>query len=143
MPHPNSRRRAQFAALTLAALASPAAAENFTTAAEVRPILDATRASWIAVREYDGRDLIYFTHLFAWRCGLSAVHYGLNGAEPETAVELEACHEDSATPGEIRQPELIDISAALGSVKTVTVKITYDDGGEDRQSFERKDVMTP
>jgi hypothetical protein len=143
MPHSNSRRRALFTALTLAALASPATAENFTTAAEVRPILDATRASWIAVREYDGRDLIYFTHLFAWRCGLSAVHYGLNGAEPETAVKLEACHEDSATPGEIRETELIDISEAPGSVKSVTVKITYDDGSEDRQSFERRAVLIP
>jgi hypothetical protein len=143
MPHLNSHRRALFTALMLAALASPATAENFTTAAEVRPILDATRASWIAVREYDGRDLIYFTHLFAWRCGLSAVHYGLNGAEPETAVELEACHEESPTPGEIRETELIDISEAPGSVKSVTVKITYDDGSEDRQSFERKAVLIP
>jgi len=118
---------------------------KFTTAAEVKPILTATRGNWIAIREYDGQDLLYFTHLGGWRCGLWDVRYGLNGAAPQTLFVFEPCHEDSAQPNAMLMAngELPYVTAPLGSIDSVTVELTYDDGSTDSAMFARKSVLTP
>lgn len=43
-----------------------------------KQILPMTRANWIAFRNFDGRQLVYFTHLVVYRCGLSEIRYSIN-----------------------------------------------------------------
>lgn len=124
-------------------MASGADAQSFTTAAEVKPILTATKPQWIAVREWEGQDLIYFTNLLAWRCGLASVRYAVNGGEL-VALPLEPCHEDSATPNALLAEDVLPyVTYPLGSVETVTVSVTYDDDTPDEASYERKSVLMP
>lgn len=52
---------------------------KFKMDTEVKPILAMTQANWIAVREWNGNDLIYVLHLWAWRCGLIQIEVSLNG----------------------------------------------------------------
>lgn len=131
--------------ITLAAalFAFPLQAQQFTTAAEIRPILDATKANWVAVREYDGQDLLYFTHLMAWRCGLDSIYYSVNSGA-EVLWNGEPCHDGEAQPNAIKATDSLPFTKfALQSVNTVNVRLVYDDGGEATASFARADIMTP
>ena len=125
--------------------ATPALAQNFTTAAEVKPILTATKPNWIAVRPYDGQDLLYFTNLLAWRCGVATVAYGVNGAPPETPLAMEPCYEAEAAPNALKadQGVLFYVALPLDSVQTVTLLVTYDDGSTDTAEYARAAVLTP
>lgn len=128
----------------IATMPAAALAENFTTAAEIKPILDATRANWIAVREFDGKDLLYFTQLLSWRCGLSEIHYGLNGAAPDTVWPMEPCYDAEPQPNALKMEGAeIFLTAPLGSIQTISISVTYDDGTEASADFNRAAVMTP
>ncbi|MYM54594.1 hypothetical protein [Thalassovita mangrovi] len=116
---------------------------KFTTAQEVRPILGMTKANWIAVREYDGQDIVYFTQLLSWRCGLNAIRYSFNDG-PIQVYPLPPCHDDTASPNALIDDEAMPIMGlAPGSVQKVYVEIFYDDMTTDSASFERKAVLMP
>lgn len=116
---------------------------KFTTATEVKPILTATKTSWVALREYDGKDLLYFTHLAAWRCGLYEIRYAVNGAAQQV-FEIEPCHTDTAQPNALKmEAHLPYVTFDLGSVNNVTVAITYDDVSTDSVAFSRSDILMP
>ncbi|WP_417208063.1 hypothetical protein [Antarctobacter sp.] len=116
---------------------------RFTTAVEVKPILGATRANWIAVREFDGQDLVYVTHLWAWRCGLVAIHVGINGAAPEP-WPLPDCHEDTNAPNAMLPDDGLPYRAfPLKSVESMTVEVIYDDLTTEKVSFNRQGAMIP
>ncbi len=116
---------------------------KFTTATEVRPFLNATKGNWIAVREFDGKDLVYVTHLWAWRCGLLEMRLGINGAAPEI-WPLPDCHMDQPMPGVVLEQDGLPYrSFELGSVQSIDVQITYDDLGTDAVSFDRSQVLMP
>lgn len=111
---------------------------RFTTAVEVKPILDVTRGNWIAVREFNGQDLLYVTHLWSWRCGLLELKIGINGAPPEP-WPLPQCHMDQQTPNAILQGDGDPYRAfTLGSVAMVEVRLTYDDLSTDGGKYNRQ-----
>ncbi len=100
---------------------------KFTTALEVKPILNATRGNWITVREHDGQDLVYVTHLWAWRCGLLEMRVGINGNPPEP-WPMPDCHLEQPAPCAILETDGVPYRGyALGSVALIEVQLTYDD----------------
>ncbi len=124
-------------------MATGADAQSFTTAAEVKPILTATKASWIAVREYDGQDLLYFTNLLSWRCGVTSVSYAVNGGEA-VDLEMEPCHEDTAQPNALLMETILPfVNLPLASVETVSVTVTFDDATTEVGDYDRKAVLMP
>lgn len=134
-------KKAMFCTALLLPLASPAFA--MTEAAQIKPILTATKSNWVAVREYEGQDLLYFTHLEVWRCGLDGLTYRINDGDEEIR-ELETCYEGEAAPGAMKdESRLPFITLPLGSVTSVTIILHYDDGTTDEATFERKAIQIP
>lgn len=116
---------------------------RFTTAAEIRPILQATRGNWVAVRDFNGEDLVYFTHLLAWRCGLVQLRYAVNGG-PDAVFPLPACHEGEVAPNALKPEDgLPYVGFSQGYVQRIDVTIIYDDLGEERISVDRSGVLIP
>lgn len=116
---------------------------QFTTATEVRPILDATRANWVAVREYGGQDLIYVTHLLSWRCGLLYLRYSVNDA-PWQVWALPPCHENTASPNALLAEDGAPyVALPVNSVNSLRVEIIYDDLGVDSAAFDRSAILIP
>ncbi len=116
---------------------------KFLTATEVKPILTATKANWIAVREWEGQDLIYVTHLWAWRCGLLQVELSVNDLPPKV-WPLPECRADSAQPTAILDEDGLPYQAfGLNSIHTIAVTITYDDLSTDAIRVSRKEVLLP
>ncbi|MBN2629799.1 MAG: hypothetical protein JXR75_04590 [Rhodobacteraceae bacterium] len=122
----------------------PADAQSFTTADEIKPILQATKSSWVALREFDGKDLLYFTHLESWRCGLSQVRFSVNSTAATKVWEMEPCHEGEAQPNALKLADHLPYTVLpLGMATSVSVVIVYDDGSEDRMDYDRKAILMP
>ena len=116
---------------------------RFLTALEVRPILNATKSNWIAVREYGGKDLLYVTHLWSWRCGLLELRVGLNGA-PAEPWPLPQCHLDKPQAAAILEGDGNPYREfPLRTVQLIEVMVTYDDLTTDRVRFNRAGVVIP
>lgn len=116
---------------------------KFTTAAEIKPILTATKGNWVGLRDYGGNDLIYVTHLWAWRCGLSAMALSINGG-PMQNLPLPDCHMEYATPNAVlEQDGLPYLTYPQGSVQQISVQIVYDDMSTDIATFEANQVRIP
>lgn len=118
------------------------ASGKFTTAGEIKPIIEMTKGNWIAVREFNGQDLLYVTHLAAWRCGMHEIRVGVNGAAP-TPWALPECQEDMASPNAIPDDgaTMIYKGFPLGSIEKISVEILFDDMTESAAEFDRKGVQ--
>ncbi len=115
----------------------------FTTAEDVKPILELTQRNWIAVRSDATQDYLYFTHLLSWRCGLTSVSFGVNGAAPSQPVQMEPCYTGTSAPNALMVSDGYAPYVAFdaNSLETVTVAVVYDDGTSNLLSFNRQDVL--
>ena len=116
---------------------------KFTTATEVKPILTSTKSHWAAIREYDGKDILYFSNLLGWRCGLLQISYSINDG-PAQILPMEECHLNTGQPNAMTmESHMPFVNFELGSLQTVKVMIVYDDASKDSVSFQRSDILMP
>ncbi|PIE08799.1 MAG: hypothetical protein CSA74_00655 [Rhodobacterales bacterium] len=129
--------------LVLAGAAGPAAAQQFTTAAEVKPMLELTRGDWVSLRERGGEDQLLFSHILAWRCGIEAISYKVND-QKRARFRAEPCYEGETRPNDIKGNGFRPyVTFPLGSVKKVRVWLDYDDGSSDSETYRRAAILLP
>lgn len=118
------------------------ASGKFTTATEIKAILPHTKAQWIAVRPYEGRDLLYFTNLLAWRCGLHQIRYSVNGAEMQ-ALEMEPCYVDEGAPNALKVDGdiLPYLEFPLNTIVSIKLELLYDDLSQETADYDRQSVQ--
>lgn len=102
------------------------AAPRKPTTDMTKQALAATRDQWIAFRDFNGRQLIYFTGLITWKCGLNEIRYSVNSERLEQTFPLPKCNPH--TPFAV-DPEYSDIylDFAPGTAKTIAVQLVYGD----------------
>lgn len=88
-------------------------------------LLDMTRGSWAYFRDFNGRQLVYFTHLEVYRCGISKVSYSLNSDALDREWKLQPC--DRTKPNEVTTDKPY-VSLPLGTAEAIAVQLTYTDG---------------
>lgn len=139
---PSARLVACTLGFAFAVLGLPASAEQFTTAEEVKPMLDFTRADWVSLREYNGDDQLLFTHVLAWRCGIDRISYAVNDGKRQR-LKVEPCYEGETRPNDFKDKDILPyVTFGKGAVKTVTVWLNYDDGSTDKEGYKRKAILS-
>ncbi|MCV0426996.1 MAG: hypothetical protein K5905_16155 [Roseibium sp.] len=103
---------------------------------QIKQILDVTKGSWVSFRDWQGQQLIYFTHLEAWKCGIDYVFYGLNGGALDQMWELEECNPDNPN-AVLKEKPYIELPA--GSTQSISVQLVFPDGTKSSvETFEYK-----
>jgi Domain of unknown function (DUF4062) len=99
---------------------------KFSTASEQlaqgKQILEMTKGSWLSFRDYDGKVLLYFTHLLSYRPVIQEIRYSLNSDAVDQVYKFKPSDKMY-----ISGDELPYITVPANS-QYASVQITYKDG---------------
>ena len=93
-------------------------------------MLDGNKASgWIAFRNFNGRQLLYFTTLQTLHCRLKEIRYSINNEDLDQRVELVKCN--PAMPFSVGESDVLEgriyISMPLGTAFWAAVQVGWED----------------
>ncbi len=97
-----------------------------------RTMLDSARQTgWVQFRNWDGRQLVYFSHLVTLHCRLKEIRYSVNSRQLDRSFALPQCNPQLplSLPADAG-PETIAISLAPNEAETVAVQVVWEDDTE-------------
>ncbi len=106
-------------------LATISLATNAMPPKQIKQILNLTKNNWVAFRDFNGKQLIYFTHLESYTCGIRQVSYSLNSDTLDKSWELQPCTQKSPSP---ITKDIVYLTLPLGTAKSTAVQVTFADG---------------
>lgn len=92
---------------------------------ETKHILDLTRNSWVSFRDWDGKLLLYFSHLLSHRGALREIRYGLDRDQPDQSYPFPPTDQPGVAP---ISDEVSIYTAVPLTTQFVTVQVIYRDG---------------
>ena len=99
-----------------------------------RKALESIWPSWVEFRDFNGT-LVYFTTLLSYRCAITEVRYGLDGADPLRRFDLPGCN--AKDPFAIPDDATIYIKVPP-KTKSINLRVTWKDGTQsDVNTIER------
>ena len=99
-----------------------------------RKALEQVWPSWVEFRDFNGT-LVYFTTLLSYRCAITEVRYGLDGAAPLRRFDLPACN--TQDPFSIPENATMYLKVPP-KTKSISLRVTWKDGTQsDVNTIER------
>ncbi|MGS4886310.1 caspase family protein [Roseibium sp. MB-4] len=93
-----------------------------------KDILERMPNGWLSYRDYDGKRLVYFTHLISYRCAIDEVRYGLDTDAPDQTFEIGACDPDNPHAIPSSGPGSTVHATIPKPTQFISVQLTYADG---------------
>ena len=132
-----SRRLAAASMLAVLALGTAALADDeeeykpqIPDVSIYKAMLDANKQTgWIQFRNYDNRQLVYFTALQTMHCRLSAIRYSINDDSLDKSFPIAKC--DPQLPFNLPADDTIEyvyMSLKANEAETIAVQAVWDDG---------------
>lgn len=92
------------------------------------------QTGWIAFRNYDGQQWIYFTTLVTLHCRLSEIRYSINSKDLDQIFPVPACNKalPFSLPSDMTT-DTISIVLPLGTAETISVQVTMYGDKRDNQ----------
>lgn len=91
----------------------------------IKQALQMTSKGWISFRDFEGNQLIYFTNLESYTCGILQVHYSIDSEDLDEVWTLQKCDYKNPLAVTKEKPYL---TMPKDSVKSITLQITFADG---------------
>jgi len=94
---------------------------------QIKQVLNMTKNSWVSFRDFNGKQLIYFTHLESYTCGIKHVRYSINSDALDNSWKLQPCNQKDQL--KITKDDIY-LTLPLGTAKSIAVQVTFADGSE-------------
>ena len=118
-------------ALIAISIAGQSQAQEIPPRSLYQSMLDANKAKgWVAFRNYNGKQLLYFSMLQTLHCRLAEIRYSINSEALDQTVDLVKCNK--AIPFNIGEKDILQgriyKSMPLDTAKWVAVQVVWEDG---------------
>ncbi len=90
-----------------------------------KKILGMIKDSWVSFRDFNGQQLIYFTMLESYRCGISQVRFSINSDKLDKVWQLQPCDPKKPNAVTTNRPYL---SLPPGAARSIAVQLVFSDG---------------